>query len=134
MRKKSVILNPSVNLLDLQPERSMNFETHEDETVTILVPKFNGKILGKYLQPRLKHPYMHIHLDDFGSFVWNMCDGKTTVRQIGDGLRTKFGESVEPVNERLALFIRQLESSSYIKILWPPAGADNISSDGKSPS
>jgi hypothetical protein len=34
------------------------------------------------------------HLDEVGSFIWNLCDGRHTVRQISDALVEEY--EVEP--------------------------------------
>lgn len=103
-----------VNLLDLIPIRNREWEELDSEHVVILDPKFKNKILAKWLLPRLKNPYFRVKLDAYGSWVWSQCDGQTTVRQIGISLRERFGEGVEPVYERLRIFLRVLERNKFI--------------------
>lgn len=94
-----------------------------DGNFTILVPKFgNGKI-GRWLRKRMKNPDYFVHLDEFGSFVWNLCDGEMQVREIGKSLQGKFGDTVDPVNERLSLFFRQMEKSRLIAFREASEGA-----------
>ena len=105
------------NLLDMKPIRLREYRLNQkkgDGNLTILVPKFgNGKI-GRWLRKRLKNPDYFVHLDGFGSFVWNLCDGEKQVREIGKFLQEKFGDKVDPVNERLSHFFRQMEKSKLI--------------------
>lgn len=104
-----------VNLLDLIPERTAKFEESSDGLVTILKPKFRNKLLVKYLIPRLKSPNFKVNLDQFGSFVWNQCDGKNTVEQIGNLLKDKFQDNIEPVYDRLAVFVQSLARYRFIE-------------------
>lgn len=105
------------NLLDMRPIRLRLYKVNEkkgDGNYTILVPKFgNGKI-GTWLRKRMKKPDYLVHLDDFGSYVWHLCDGEKQVREIGVSLKEKFGEKVEPVYDRLSQFFKQMERSKLI--------------------
>ncbi len=104
-----------VNLLDLIPKRIARFEESGDGLITILKPKFKNKMLVKYLMPRVKSPNFKVNLDEFGSFVWKQCDGKRTVEQIGNLLKEKFQDDIEPVYDRLALFIQSLARYRFIE-------------------
>ena len=105
------------NLLEMRPVRVRKYELNNkkgDGTVTILVPKFgNSKILGVF-KKLSKHPEYRIHLDEFGTLVWNFCDGTKQVREIGDILKQKFGEKVEPVYDRLSIFLRHMAKTKFI--------------------
>lgn len=96
------------NLLDLKPIRMFEFEEGPTANVTLLIPKFRDKILGKYLQPIIKKKYYRVKLDTLGSFVWTQCDGRTTVNEIAERLRQKFGAEAEPAVDRVAKFIQHL--------------------------
>lgn len=96
-----------LNLLDLIPVRLHQWEQVSEDQIIILMPKFRNGFLRTWLMPRLRHPYIRIKLDAYGSEVWRHCDGKTSVATIAQVLRQKFGEKIEPVYDRLALFIRQ---------------------------
>jgi len=102
------------NLLELIPERIRPFEKEEDGHVSIIQPKFTNKFFIKYLAPRLKNAYFRIHLDEFGSKVWELCDGQNTIEYIGEQLHQTFGDKVEPVYERLAAFFQYLYRLKFI--------------------
>lgn len=96
------------NLLDLIPRRVVAWEVTSEGNIDLIIPKFKYRGF-QYLMNRLgKSPVVRIHLDDFGSHVWQCCDGSNTVFTIGHNLQTAFGERVEPVFDRLATFIRLL--------------------------
>ena len=103
----------TINLLDLIPGRKCQWEM-EGETVIILYPKFRNKLLVRTILPRMKKPHWKVHLDDIGSWVWQRCDGRATVREIAEGMKDHFGEKVEPVYERLSIFLRSLEGDKFI--------------------
>lgn len=86
----------------------------DGETVVLLYPKFRNKLFVKFLLPSMKKPDWKIRLDEIGSWVWQHSDGTATVREIAEGLRQHFGEKVEPVYDRLGLFLRKLESDKFI--------------------
>lgn len=103
-----------LDLLDLVPVKNRDWEELEDKQIVILQPKFRNRWLARWLLPRMKRPYFQVKLDEFGSWVWNRCDGEKTVREIGTEMRAKFGEKIEPVYDRLERFLRQLEESKFI--------------------
>jgi hypothetical protein len=104
-----------INYLELTPSRKYEHEFREDDDfVNILVPKFTDRILGKYLQPKLKYKYLKADLDKFGTVTWLKIDGKTKVKEIAGQLVEEFGEEIQPVNKRLTMFLTQLYKSGFI--------------------
>ena len=114
-KKKTEKKVPEVNLLELIPERVIEYEVHESNLVTLLTPRFRSGIMKKVLQPRLKKPFLKVDLDEIGSEVWLLCDGRRNVQEIADRLKEKFREKVEPCHERLGLFFKQLERAGFIR-------------------
>ena len=102
------------NLLDLVPVQAVEWEKTQSGTVCLKKPKFQNRFLKKLIQRWGKHSYYKIQLDDFGSYVWESCDGRQRVEQIGRNLRQKFGENVEPVYERLGSFVKILAYHKFI--------------------
>jgi len=107
---------PVRNLLDLAPSRAVQAERTPEGRAVLLRPKFHRGPLARLLQPRLRRPYYRVHLDDIGTFVWDRIDGQTTVEAIADSARREFGDRIEPVYERLQLFLQQLEQGRLIRI------------------
>lgn len=102
------------NLLDLIPVQNIRSRQKEEGFYVLLKPKFTHPLLVKHLLPRLKNPYFKIKLDEIGSFIWNLCDGKNTVKDIGNLLRKRFGERIEPLHDRVGLFFQNLEKNKFI--------------------
>ena len=105
----------TINLLDLIPTRILKWEKIEEGLVVLLKPKFKNPFLSKHILPRLKNPYYKIKLDSTGSYLWLACDGKRNVQEIGKILEEKFGEKVDPLYDRLALFLQSLERNRFIQ-------------------
>jgi hypothetical protein len=112
--KKRTEENTSINLLDLVPVRSIEWEQGEEGVAVLLKPKFQSSFLKKHFLPRLKRPHYKIRLDDFGSFVWKKCDGSRSVKEIGELLRKEYGEKIEPLYDRLSQFFHSLERNGFI--------------------
>jgi len=104
----------TVNYLELIPIPNYGTEEEENGSLSVLIPRFTNKLLVKVLSPRLKSPYVKAKLDEFGSEVWRQMNGKRNVNEIADNLKLKFGEKIEPVNERLTKFLTQIHRYKFI--------------------
>jgi hypothetical protein len=99
----------------LIPERNMKWHIDPDtQFVVIKKPKFKNSFLKKYLLPRLKRPDYSVKLDKVGSFVWQNIDGKVSFGEIAEKMIKEFGDSIEPVNDRLGQFINSLRQYDFI--------------------
>lgn len=111
--KKKAEARPQINLLELVPVRNMEWK-NVDGLVILLKPKFKNPFLARHLLPRMKSPHFKIKLDEIGSFFWENCDGQKNIKEIGELFREKFGGKVEPLYERLSLFLQSLEKNGLI--------------------
>jgi hypothetical protein len=112
--KRKNLGSSEINLLDLIPAQNIQSIKNEEGFFVLLKPKYSHPLLVKYLLPRLKNPHYKINLDEVGSFIWSLCDGKNTVKEIGEKLRENFGSRVDPLYERLSLFLQNLEKNRFI--------------------
>lgn len=110
-KKKNNALD--MNYLELTPIRIYEHIEKPGGLVDVLVPKFKNKLLIR-LSSRIKDPYIKANLDEFGSETWRLLDGINKVQKIAVILTDKFGESVQPVNERLTKFLTQLYTYGFI--------------------
>ncbi len=106
----------TLNLWELKPLRLREWEKTDDGKVTILIPKFKNELLKKWLLPKLAKPFFRVKLDKIGSTIWLLIDGDKTVAEIADNLRKIYGESVEPLEERLGKFLQKMERGDLIKV------------------
>lgn len=112
--KKRKVESSEVNLLELIPEQNILSEKTEEGFYVLLKPKYKHPWFVKHILPRLKNPYFKIKLDDIGSFIWELCDGRKTVKEISVKMKEKFGDRVDPLYERLGTFFKNLEKNKFI--------------------
>ena len=113
MRKNKNII--SENYLEKIPVHPEILQWTKDEQGIVTLDVENKGIANRIAQKLLKKPKIsHIHLDEMGSFVWPLIDGKRTIIQIGDYVKEHFGEKAEPLYERLAQYFKILEDNGFI--------------------
>ena len=105
-----------INLLELTPSQRVSWETAENGTVVVLVPKFHNEFLVRWLMPRLRYPYVRLKLDPLGSFVWKQCDGTTSVSVIAERMQAEFGDSLQQVHDRIRTFLLMLEKTDVVDL------------------
>lgn len=75
----------------------------------------HDKTVEKFMRWLVKKPSVSdVELDDLGTTVWLNVNGENTVHDIAQVLKGKFGEKVEPVNERLIMYLRYLNKKGWI--------------------
>lgn len=88
--------------------------TVENNIVTL--HKENNKLFDKIAQKFFKRPKTSfIHLDEHGSFIWQIIDGEKNIIELGKEVDAHFGEKAYPLYERLAKFFQILDSYGFIK-------------------
>jgi hypothetical protein len=98
------------------PKRRLEWEDGQGDLAVLLVPRFRRGPLSKWLQPRLKRPHIRVKLDRIGSFVWRRMDGAKTFNQVLGEMRTEFGETIEPAEDRLIKFFSILHKDRFIEL------------------
>ena len=101
--------------LDLYPIRQYQYEASQEGMITVLVPH-SENWLTKRILPKPKNPAQRIQLDELGSFVWNLCDGKYSVQEICQNMEESFKGRVDSVQERTVLFVQQMYQQNFIKV------------------
>jgi len=111
-KKKEVI---SQNYLENIPVRQegLRWDVNDKGLVTLYV--HNTGLMKKITQKLLKKPeYTQVHLDENGSFIWPLIDGKKNIIELGEPVKAHFGEKAEPLYPRLAKFFQILESYGFV--------------------
>ncbi|UCG51019.1 MAG: PqqD family protein [Candidatus Latescibacterota bacterium] len=106
--------NKEENLLDMIPWQRRDHRDCADGTVDVMIPRFGDSRIGRFLGKSLKNTPIHVHLDEIGTAVWRLCDGRRSVQDIGRSLQEQFGDRIEPVYERLGIFLHQMKKAGII--------------------
>lgn len=105
------------NYLDLIPERASGLAwTQDDEGIVVLEVENTG-VFNRMAQKLFKRPKVtKVHMEQFGSFIWPLIDGKRTVSELADLLKERFGEEAEPLYPRVAKYMQIMESYHFISL------------------
>ena len=104
------------NLYALVPQQKYPFDRLDDGTIEILMPRYSDGLVGRVLKSFLNNKPVRIHLDDVGTSVWMLCDGRRSVHEIGVTLQKQFGDRIAPVYDRLGTFLQQMEKNGLIDL------------------
>lgn len=108
--------NKKENYLDKIPyiPDSQKWEKTDDGKIVLIV--FNKGIFNLLAQKIFKKPETtKIHLDEMGSFVWQIIDGSRSIFELGADVKGHFGDKSEPLYERLAQYFRMLSDYGFIR-------------------
>ena len=103
--------------LDFVPVKSdrVSWCCNESGSVTLKVK--NTGICNTICQKLFSSPKTsRIALDNIGSYVWLLIDGRRSLEQIGSEINSSIGEDAYPVYERLIKYIGILKENKMIKI------------------
>lgn len=82
----------------------------------VVLEKENRGFCNRIAQLMFKKPRIsYIHLDNIGSIVWTLTDGKKDIAKIGDVLRDIHGIPAELMYERLCTYFASLYEYGFIK-------------------
>ncbi len=91
------------------------YETNDEGTIQLIVPKFKGQLGSTFCKLIKRENTFKANLDTIGSFIWQHCDGKTTVKQILSRLLKEFPDE-ENMEQRLFMFLQQMDHLGYIRL------------------
>jgi hypothetical protein len=103
------------NVLEMIPSHNSVFE-EENGRITVLLPRKQNGFVARFFPQRLLISNFKLHLDDYGTYVWKQINGCKTVFEIAHELKQQFGAEIEPVYERLGLFINLLAQRQLITL------------------
>ena len=103
------------NYLEKIPSRKPEINWSADQSGAVTLEIENKGVFNKIAQKLLKKPRIsYIHLEEIGSFVWPLIDGKTDILALGQKVKEHFGEKAEPLYPRLVKYFEILESYKFI--------------------
>ncbi|MDP4281558.1 MAG: PqqD family protein [Bacteroidota bacterium] len=106
-----------VNYLDLVPVRLMDHEVLENGKVDILLPRFKNIYWKRLFYNTRREENIRIHLDEIGSQIWLLLDGRLPVRDISEKLQAAIPEKLQPPEEtdtRVTQFLSLLYQEDYL--------------------
>ncbi len=109
-----------VDFMVLVPEKACGWAPGERwDQVIVLQPRFKSGLLGRFLQPRLKAEKMHfrIPLEERGSFLWNLMDGRRTVGELTEAFGREFPAEADQMPERVATYLYQMADNDLIRFV-----------------
>jgi len=109
---------PTVDeFLGFRPKRiDIEWSVNSKGMVELNVPKFKTNFGKSFCKIIKKDQHMVANFDKIGSIVWQESDGLNTVGDILKILKKKFPKE-ENIDQRLFLFLQQMQSLNYINFL-----------------
>jgi hypothetical protein len=103
------------------PTRNPSLEWELDEqgvvTATLKRPRdLRNRVIGSFL---MLPDSRQLKLDEVGTFVWNLCDGKHTVAELVAAMAEKYKLSRREVEVSLTEFLRMLAKKGMIVVAVP---------------
>ncbi|HJZ39408.1 MAG TPA: PqqD family protein [Bacteroidales bacterium] len=111
-----------INYLDMIPVRNVKDYSVDSGKITLLIPKFKIEWMNKWFIPGNRSKQFRIHLDDMGSRVWLLIDGKKSTGEICDlltGTDTTGKDQPLEIEERVTRFLSQLYKNRFILFSQP---------------
>ena len=102
-----------VNFLDMVPVRRKGLE-RDGEFLKVPVYRSGfGKKMAERFDLRTKRG---IRLDEYGWAIWDLSNGVRDIRKIGELVKKRFGEEIDPLYPRLSKFYAYMVKLELMKI------------------
>ena len=104
------------NLLEVIPCRSEHITAErEGETIVLSFPRFKYPWMQRFLVPAGMSKELHVRLEEHGTAVWELIDGKRTVREIIGELADHFPNEAG-YESRVSAYLSQMQKDGFIKL------------------
>jgi hypothetical protein len=101
------------NLLELAPTRTASW-SEDAGRVVVEIPAPCRPWRAPFTWLSSKMSSKRVRLDEVGSLAWTLLDGRRTVGEVAAVLRERFGDRVEPAEERLGTLVRSLHRGGLV--------------------
>jgi len=105
------------NYLTIVPIRNTQEFNDIEGKITLQIPKFKHRWLRKVLVPKHKSSHFRVHLDETGSHIWRLINGKRTIEAICLELGNIMQNAEKPMEyteERVTIFMTDLYKKKFI--------------------
>ncbi|MCB9209605.1 MAG: PqqD family protein [Ignavibacteriales bacterium] len=100
---------------NVYPFKKCEFEVN-NSLVTVLYKKEKLTFIEKtFFKKQSSKPYK-IDLDEIGSFIWKLCDGKKNINEITKISSDHFQHKIEPAKERVEMFFKQMHKNKLLDL------------------
>jgi hypothetical protein len=108
----------NVEILELIPKINSRF-IEDGDGITVLLPRFTGRFLGKILQPRLpeNRAWIKVKLDGRGVIIWNAIIKDLTVKGIIQEFIDNNSSDNQQASDRVWQYLLHLERNEMIVLL-----------------
>ena len=114
-----MVAKEKVSLFEIIPCHSSHISTiKEGEEVILSFPRFKQTWISSHLFPKSMNREVRITLEEHGTAVWELIDGKRTVKEIVDELAVHFHHE-SGYESRVIKYLLQLHKDKFIK--WTTA-------------
>lgn len=104
-----MMTNEEILNIKFKISEDIDYKVDDDKIVTVL-EKQDHKIQKFFRKLRFKIPmYKEIKFDEYSSEVFTQIDGSKTVKEIGENLELKYGDKIQPLYERLLVFLNHID-------------------------
>lgn len=102
-----------------KPARNPDVQEREsDGVITLRGPAQLKGLLGRWIANSVKEqPMKEYELEEIGSFVWGLIDGKRTVDSLAKQLQTKYKMNRLEAETSLHAFLRMLAERGLITLM-----------------
>ena len=105
------------NFLDAVPVKNPEINFTKDDNGIVTLEIENKGLMNRVFQKLLKKPKItYIHMEELGSFVWQIIDGESDITALGKKVEEHFGDKANPLYERLSQYVKILESYNFITL------------------
>ena len=132
-RKKDPALS-RVQSLNAIPVRNHNVESERDDDTgetLIIIPRRDDRWV-RFLSKLLFVPdHRKVTLDELGTFVWDRCDGETTVRDLIHAFAEQYKLSRKEAELSMVAFLRQMAKKRLVGLAIADPSAAPPAEDGR---
>lgn len=110
--------NTKKNYFDFVPKIANGLKWNTQEDGLVVIEKEHIGLFAYIAQRLFRKPRTtSIHLEKYGSYLWNYIDGNRTVLELAMLQKKHFGEEVEPVYSRIVMYFRMMENCGFIEFV-----------------
>ena len=106
-----------INLLEVIPCHNERITTKQDgDTIVLSYPRFKHSCMNRFFLPKNLSKDIHVQLEEHGSIVWTLIDGKRTVSEIIEKLEDHFPDD-SGYEARVVAYLTQMQKDQFIKFM-----------------